>query len=120
MDSLSCRYERGYERSTQELVNLIKALQRAGVNVDALLREVEKERHNNVLEIIQTQPAFSSLLDAARHWKGSYDNLKEEEAEWNEMLWQECCGEDDFADEPLYGGLSDDWEEYLDMIHYDK
>jgi hypothetical protein len=107
---------RAYSRSVAELKRLIELLRLAGIHVDPLVEEVNKDHHDSVIAMINNNPNYNSLLEAARHWKGSYDNMKEEEEEWI-SLHRPDTPEDH---EPMYGGLSDDWEEYLDMIHYDK
>lgn len=56
------------------------------------------------------------MKTACQSWSGSYENMKEEELEWNELNRVEEEVEEE--DGKMYGGhrLSDDWE-YLDMIN---
>jgi hypothetical protein len=96
-----------------------------GINLEDIIASINSENVDVALDLIAKRiefingdELFISLKETAEHWKGSYENLKEEEIEWNEINAEESYHYDD--NEKLYGGLSDDWEEYLDMIHHDK
>jgi hypothetical protein len=108
---------RAYERRKKALLDLIQALKIKGINVDDLLREVENDNNIEVLSRINFLLDLDELKTACEDWSGSYENMKEEEQEWNELNRVE---EEEDQDGKMYGGLSDDWEEYLDMINYDQ
>lgn len=107
---------RAYERRKKALLDLIQALKIKGINVDDLLREVENDKIIEALSSINSRLDLDDLKTACEGWSGSYENMKEEEQEWYELMVEE---EED-QDGKMYGGLSDDWEEYLDMINHDQ
>jgi hypothetical protein len=121
---------RAYERAVETLRKLIAALKEKGINVEELSKEFEvavKElssdtkvtklcEMDHVILIISQNSDYVSLEKSADDLKGYYENMKEEEIEWFEGLREDV--ESDH--EPMYGGVSDDWEDYLDKIGYDK
>ena len=99
----------------------------AGINLEDIIVSVDSENFiialaliTNRLEFVNGNELFIALKEAADHWKGYYDNMKEEEIEWNEINTDTTDSYHMRDNEKLYGGLSDDWEEYLDMIHHEK
>eukprot|EP01038_Epipyxis_sp_PR26KG_P016361 gene16361-22299_t len=108
---------RAYSRSIKELLDLVKTLQNSGIDMDAILEGIDKDQHDATLLLINNNQNYVSLRKAAENWKGYYVNMKEEEAEWYEM---NRVDSDFDKNEPLYGGISDDWEEYLDAIHHEQ
>lgn len=109
---------RAYARACEDLRKLIDALRKVGINVERVMELVERNDHRALLALIEGNEELNSLTKAANHWNGSNENLKEEEAEWNEINRVDSYDNNDR--QPMYGGLSDDWKEYLDMIHHDK
>lgn len=93
---------------------MIEVLKANGIQIDELKEEVNRGNHTRAIAMITTNEAYRSLIEAARSWKGFYDNMEEEEAEWIELNRPDVRENN----EPMYGGLSDDWEEYLDMIDH--
>jgi hypothetical protein len=110
---------RAYERCTEELRKLVEALQQQGVDVEALLHEIEQDNHKAAMDLITENESFRSLTSAALNWQGSYENMKEEEEEWYQDIGGYTYGEDSDTGK-MYGGISDDWEEYLDMIGHEQ
>jgi len=83
------------------------------------MNEVKADHHEAVKKIVQENSTYESLMTPVNDWIGYYENLKEEEEEWNECLRADS-GIDEEINKPMYGGVSDDWWEYLDKIGYDK
>ena len=113
---------RAYSRAVEDLLKLIEALRQLGVNVDAILNEVKADHHDAVQAIVQGNTVFESLNKAVDNWIGYYKNLKEEEEEWYELNRPDdkVDDDDDGNNQLMYGGVSDDWWDYLDKIGYDK
>jgi hypothetical protein len=104
-------------RRANELKELIDQLRLAGVNVNEIMKLFDGNKYNELIEYISAHQEYSSLQDSANNLKGSYENMLEELREWNKINYYESP---ESSPSPMYGGLSDDWEEYLDMIGHDK
>ena len=74
----------------------------------------EKEDSSN-----DGDPAFGAGHATADHVWCQEDSDEEELSRYREYSMREFIN-DYLDDEPIYGGVSDDWEEYLDKIGHDK
>eukprot|EP01041_Mallomonas_annulata_P013967 gene13967-29732_t len=116
---------RAYSRQTEELRRLVLFLKNAGINTDLILKFLEEENHQSLIQTVLNNPEFSSLIEAAQHWEGSFINMKEEEVDWIESLRPdsppECTSEINWckshypgwSEDGMYQGF-DDWNDYCD------
>jgi hypothetical protein len=115
--SAACR---AYQRNKDKLLQLLLRIEKTGVNVDELRVLTASDNLIDLTVLLQRVkeiPLLSSLIAEAQHLKGSLENLIDEKREFDES---NAYNQSDDTDAKLYGGISDDWEEYLDMIHHDK
>jgi hypothetical protein len=107
----ACRAE---ERARKALLDLIQVLKTKGINVDDLLREVESYKNIEALSRINSRLDFDELKTACECWSGNYENMKEEQIEWNELNRVEEEEDPDMIG-GMYGELSFDWEDMLNL-----
>jgi hypothetical protein len=109
-----------YATCEEELNKLVDSLRNAGVDVDPLEEEINKQHHQTVVDMVRAEEALHPLISAATNWQYAFECMNEEE--WNES-WMESVFDEDMheqcEDGGMHCGISDDWEEYLDMIYHD-